>query len=294
MTAGSGGEPSLQHLWDDGSRPANRRGAPMPRALRRRYGGGLEVGLRDDRPTVIVNFVTTLDGIVALGPEDQSGGGPISGFFEPDRFVMALLRSLADALLMGAGTIAGSSSHQWTAGHLAPAHAAELARWRRSLGLAPHPTVVIVTGSGKVRLGRRALDDPSIPVVFATTRGGARQLRMSDLPAHARIEVVGSGSRISPEALATFLATLDARLVLCEGGPHLLGDLVSADAVDELFLTVAPQVIGRGAEGRRGLVEGFALSAADARWFELASAKRSGDHLFLRHRRREHGTGGQT
>lgn len=40
-------------------------------------------------------------------------------------------------------------------------------------------------------------------------------------------------------------ASLGARLVLCEGGPHLIGDLPDAGLLEELFLTVAPQVAGR-------------------------------------------------
>ena len=239
--------------------------------------------LRPDRPTVLVNFVSTLDGIVALGSGRDAGGGVISGFFEPDRFIMALLRAVSDVLLMGAGTIAGGSSDQWTADHLHPESAADFARWRRSMGLAPQPTTVIVTGSGDVRLGRRGLDDPAVPVVFATTPDGARRLRQAGLPSHARIETLGSGSRLEADDLATLLNRLDARVVLSEGGPHLYADLVAADLADELFLTLAPQIVGRDGE-RLGLIEGVAFPAADARWQELASLKRAGDHLFLRYR----------
>jgi riboflavin biosynthesis pyrimidine reductase len=56
--------------------------------------------------------------------------------------------------------------------------------------------------------------------------------------------------------------------------------------VDELFLTLAPQIVGRGEGGRLGLIEGVELSAEGARWHELASIKRDRDHLFLRYRRR--------
>jgi riboflavin biosynthesis pyrimidine reductase len=277
--------PAIRHLFDSGPVAGDRRGSPMPEALQARYGGPLEVRLRADRPTVLINFVSTIDGVVALGPGEERGGGVISGFFEPDRFVMAILRALSDVLLMGAGTIRGGSNHQWTADHLHPQSAADLARWRRDTGLAPQPTTVIVTGSGDVRLGRRGLDDPTVPVVFATTEGGARRLRDLDLPSHARIETVGAGPSLTGDDLATLLSRLDARVVLSEGGPHLYGDLVEADLADELFLTVAPQLIGRN-DGRLGLIEGIALPAADASWQEVVSVKRSADHLFLRYRRR--------
>ena len=268
------------------SRPVARpaRGLPMPDELVRRYGEPLEIGLHPDRPTVVVNFVSTLDGIVALGGEDPAGGGVISGSFEPDRFVMAMLRAVADVTLMGAGTIAGSSSTDWTPEHLEPDLGPAIGRWRADLGLAPHPTTVIVT-SGHLRLGRRGVEDPSLPVVFLTTEAGARELGGRGFGGHVAIAPAGSGERVGPTEIAGFLDRYRGGLVLCEGGPHLLGDLVTADLVDELFLTLAPQLLGRGHD-RLGLVEGIGLPPEAARWFHVASVKRAGDHLFLRYRRR--------
>jgi riboflavin biosynthesis pyrimidine reductase len=278
--------PALEDLWDAGDADGPVRGEAMPAALEARYGGPLLIPLRDDRPTVIVNFVATLDGVVALGHGQQAGGGVISGFNEPDRFVMALLRAISDVLLVGAGTIRGGSSHQWTADHLHPESAPDFAAWRRALGLATHPTTVIVTGSGDVRLGRRGLDDPTVPVVFATTSTGADRLRREDLPSHVRIDVAGSGDRLSPDDLANLLPRLGDGVVLSEGGPHLYADLVAADVADELFLTLAPQVVGRGDGGRLGLIEGIELPSAEASWQQLVSVKRAADHLLLRYRRR--------
>jgi riboflavin biosynthesis pyrimidine reductase len=256
----------------------------MPEVLSARYGGALEIPLQADRPTLLVNFVSTIDGVVALGPGEERGGGVISGFFEPDRFVMALLRATADILLVGAGTIAGSSSTDWTAEHLQPELAPAIRKWRRDLDLAPRSTTVIVTGTGEVRLGRRGVDDPDLPVVFATTPAGERRLLERGLPPHVTVEIVGSGGRVLPDELATFLAQYRGQVVLSEGGPHVVGSLVAADLVDEIFLTLAPQVIGRDGD-RLGLVEGVGLPPADARWHDLASVKRAGEHLFLRYRR---------
>jgi hypothetical protein len=50
------------------------RGGALPPALALRYGSHLTFELRDDRPTIVANFVTSLDGVVALG-EIQTGGG---------------------------------------------------------------------------------------------------------------------------------------------------------------------------------------------------------------------------
>ena len=101
------------------------------------------------------------------------------------------------------------------------------------------------------------------------------------------IEAVGTSGRVSGEDLAGLGARLGARLILTEGGPHLLGQVVGDDVLDQLFLTLAPQLVGRAATGRLGLVEGIALSPADARWHDLVSVRRSDHHLFLRYRSRE-------
>jgi hypothetical protein len=78
-----------------------------------RFEGELTVELRPDRPTIVANFVSTIDGAVALGPgEPNAGGGEISGFSEADRFMMSLLRALADVVIVGAGTVrAGRHRH---------------------------------------------------------------------------------------------------------------------------------------------------------------------------------------
>ena len=276
----------LEDLWADPAPPSRAtRGAGMPVELRSRYGGDLLVPLRGDRPTIIANFVTTLDGIVALGAGNLTGGGHISGFHEPDRFVMAVLRAVADVVLVGAGTVRGSSNQRWIAPHLQPASTRAFADWRAAMNLETHPTTVVVTAAGDVPARHPGLIDSAIPVVIATTSAGARRLRSMPLAAHVDVRAVGGGSRIRGEDLVGLLAELGARLVLSEGGPHLLGQLVAADLLDELFLTLSPQLVGRAGTDRLGLVEGIGLPPEAGRWHELQSVHRSGHHVFLRYRR---------
>lgn len=259
------------------------RGEGMPAELERRYGGPLLIRLRSDRPTIVANFVSTLDGIVALGGGDLSGGGLISGFHEPDRFVMGLLRALADAVVVGAGTLRGSTRHAWIAEHVHPRSAAAFAAWRAGMGLVPRPTTVIVTASGHIPVEHPGLSDPTIPVVIATTDAGAARLGARPIAPHVSIESVGAGPSVTGTDLAELGSRLGARLILTEGGPHLLSEVVESAVLDELFLTLAPQLVGRGGGERLGLVEGLALAPMDARWQELVSVRRSGDHLFLRY-----------
>jgi len=263
------------------------RGGALPPPLAARYGARLEVPLRSERPTLIANFVTSLDGVVTLGA-DSSGGGEISGFFEPDRFVMGLLRAMADAIVVGAGTVRATPAHVWTPGRVNPASAAAYAEWRAQLGLAQlQPTTVIVTASGRLDSGHPALNDPGVPVVLVTTAAGAAVLHGQPLPDHVRLLAAGTGPTVTIEALLDILGALDVRLALCEGGPHLLGDLVAAGRLDELFLTEAPLLFGREDRERRlSLVEGFAAGPGDGRRAELRSVRRAADHLFLRYRLR--------
>jgi riboflavin biosynthesis pyrimidine reductase len=280
--------PALEVLLDtSGQTDSALRGRGMPSELERRYGRPLLVPLRTDRPTVIANFVSTLDGIVAFGGGRLSGGGLISGFHEPDRFVMGLLRALADVIVIGAGTLRGSSGHGWTAERVHPESKAALAAWRAEMGLAQHPTTVVVTGSGDIPVEHSGLNDPSIPVVIATTPRGAERLRRAGPAQHVSIERIGADGPLDADALVGIGASRGARLILTEGGPHVMGEFVRAGLLDELFLTLAPQVVGRDAAGRLGLVEGLALPPADARWYELVSLRRSADHLFLRYRIKE-------
>ena len=286
--ATSAHEAAFEVLLDpSGAADVTLRGRGIPGELERRYGGPLLIPLRTDRPTVIANFVSTLDGIVALGGGRLSGGGLISGFHEPDRFVMGLLRALADVIVVGAGTLRGSSGHGWTAERVDPESAAAFAAWRAEMGLARHPTTVVVTGSGDIPVEHSGLNDPSIAVVIATTPRGAERLRRAGLAPHVSIEPVEEDGPLHADALVGIGASRGARLILTEGGPHVMGEFVRGGLLDELFLTLAPQVVGRDAAGRLGLVEGLALPPADARWHELVSLRRSADHLFLRYRTKE-------
>jgi riboflavin biosynthesis pyrimidine reductase len=72
--------------------------------------------------------------------------------------------------------------------------------------------------------------------------------------------------------------------ILVEGGPRLLGDFLAEDCVDELFLTLAPQVAGRDAMAKRpGFVAGRSLAPEHPCWATLVSAKHAGSHLLLRY-----------
>jgi riboflavin biosynthesis pyrimidine reductase len=257
----------------------------MPAALAKRYGGDLAIPLRADRPTVVANFVSTLDGVVAFDTSEESGGGEVSGFSEPDRFVMGLLRALADVVVVGAGTVRSAPGHAWTASHVHPASSPIFSDWRRAVGvMTPHPTTMIVTARGDLPRDHPGLRDESIPVTIVTTRAGARHLGRLDFGPNVEFRIGCAIDRVSPWDVLQAAEELGARLVLCEGGPHLLGEFVDEGLIDELFLTLAPQLAGRAPGAPRlGLIEGTAFDVDTALWAKLRSVRVSDDHLFLRY-----------
>ena len=274
----------VEPLWrSDADLSGLSRGGVLPAALAARYAAALSVPLRDDRPTIVANFVSTLDGVFALDRAGASGGREISGDFEPDRFVMGLLRATADAVLVGAGTVRASRTHGWTPTHAHPASDRAFAAWRHELGLpATAPTTVIATASGSLEPAHIPAD-PAVPVIILTTATGAR--RLGGLPQADHVEVVpiGSGDSIPVERLVGFLHARGFRVVVSEGGPALFGQLLGARAIDEVHLTLAPQLAGRSAAAERlSLVEDVVLGPA-ARWGRLLEVMRAGDHLFLRY-----------
>jgi riboflavin biosynthesis pyrimidine reductase len=285
-TATPGERWPIELLWesDPGPNATAARGGTLPAELQARYGAELRIPLRADRPTLIANFVTTTDGVVALDADGHSSGREISGAFEPDRFVMGLLRATSDAVVVGAGTVRASRTGGWAPANVHRASASGFAAWRRDLGLRePVPTTVVVTGSGDLE-PTHIPADPDVPVILATTPAGAR--RLSRLPRRNHVEIVSvsDGRASMVEGLVDVLGKRGFELILSEGGPTLFGELLSARLVDELYLTVAPQVAGRSERTTRlGLVEGAAFTPDAAPWGRLRSVMRSADYLFLRY-----------
>ena len=215
-------------------------------------------------PRVRMNFVMSLDGAVTL--EGRSGGlGDQS-----DRLAMQVLRSLADVVLVGAGTVRVEGY-----GGLRVDEAD--AAWRRGLGLDPQPRVAVVSSRLDLSPGHpffaRAAERPIV-----VTRESASLDRRVALAEVADVLVCGDDT-VDLRAMIVALAGLGLPQVLCEGGPHLFGSLIEADLVDELCLSLSPLLVAGGA-GR--IVRG---APEVERRMRLVHALPAGDLLLLRYAR---------
>ncbi|MFE6965970.1 pyrimidine reductase family protein [Agromyces sp. NPDC057679] len=218
-----------------------------------------------ETPRVRMNFVMSLDGAVALG--GRSGGlGD-----DADRLAMGVLRTLADVVLVGAGTVRAESY-----GGLRLRD--ENAAWRREHGLADEPRLAVVSS---------ALDlEPGLPFFaeavtrpIVVTHAASDPSRRAALAEVADVLVCGE-TAVDPIAMRDALAGAGLPQILCEGGPHLFASLVEVDAVDELCLSLSPLLVS----GDAGRIT--AGGHEHARRMRLVHAIPAGDLLLLRYARR--------
>ena len=199
------------------------------------------------RPGVRFNMIASVDGATAV---DGVAGG-LGG--EADRALFALLRRLADVVLVAAGTV-------------------------RAEGYGPSPVpIAVVTRSCRLDWDSRfftAQVARPVVVTVATAPAEARA-RAAEVA-----DVVVAGER--DVDLARALDALGARgwrAVLCEGGPTLNGQLAAAGLLDELCLTLSPRLVGGDA---KRLLAGPLLPGPPT--LTLASACEEDGFLFLRFR----------
>lgn len=245
----------------------------VPEEIARLYGG---LGL--DEECVIANFVESLDGVVAI-PDLPRSHAALGDDSEADRFMLALLRACADAVLVGSGTLLASPKGTWRVDRAYPEAADAFAELRSRRGRPEQPLVAVVTSGGSF--------DPSHPVLEAgaivlTTQAAAPGLA-ENVPSATEVVPVNDGARVDLAAALVALRERGHSVILSEAGPTLFGQLVAGGLVDELFLTVSPVLAGHASAARPGLVEGIELLPERRVAGRLRSVRAHGSHLFLRY-----------
>jgi len=220
---------------------------------------------RGSAPGLRVNFVQSIDGAATL--DGRSGG--LSDAADQRRF--ELLRRVADAVIVGAGTVRIEG--------YGPLRVSEPSvRWRVAHGMSEHPLFVIVSGSLGLDPASRIFTEARVRPIIVTRADAAGASSRARFDAVAELIAVGDAQ---VDLLAALAAVRDRGLtrLLCEGGPALFGSLLAVDAVDELCVTMAPQLdAGDAMRIARGPL-------AAPRGMRLAEVLKSGDALLLRYRR---------
>jgi riboflavin biosynthesis pyrimidine reductase len=238
-------------------------GAPVPDAL------APYAEVRRVRPDggcwLMANMVGGLDGTAAIGGRVGALSTP------PDAQLFRRLRALADVILVGAQTVRREGY-----GSVQPAPDQTAAR--QAAGRAGTPRLAVVSRSLDLDWASPAFTGapPDSPLVI--TCQAADPARVAQAREVAEVVIAG-GEQVDLELALAGLTELGQQVVLCEGGPTLLGELVAIGRLDELCLTIAPVM------GGDPLPVSVAPPGARLRNFTLRQVLRDGDTLFLRYER---------
>ncbi|MDO7867348.1 dihydrofolate reductase family protein [Nocardioides jiangxiensis] len=217
---------------------------------------------------VVANMVGGLDGSAAIG------GRVAALSTAPDAALFLAMRTLADVVLVGAETI----RREGYGPLLLPRGRAAA---RRAAGKPGSPRLAIVSRSLDLDWTGRAFTDPALdqPPYVVTCQAADRQ-RLARASQVAEVVLAGD-ERVDPALALEELARRGATVVLTEGGPTLLGELVAGGHLDELLLTVSPLM------GGDPLPVAVAPPGAPLTGFALRHVLREADTLFLRYERAE-------
>lgn len=219
---------------------------------------------RVGRPWLRANMVSSLDGAATAEGTSEGLSGPA------DRRVLGVLRALADVIIVGAGTARAENYRPIAA---RPSYAAR----RAGAGQLPAAAVAVVSARLDLDLHGPLLAGPTAAPTVVLTTSSAPGARLAAVRERAEVVVAGTDCVDLPKALDALVAR-GWRRMLCEGGPSMIAQLAAAGRLDELCLTLAPQ-LRAGAASR--ILAGPELTTT-AR-LELASLLEEDGYLFTRY-----------
>jgi riboflavin-specific deaminase-like protein len=216
-----------------------------------------------ERPYTVANFVSSADGRAAVSGRSSGLGD------DGDRAMFHGLREQVDGVLVGTGTLRAE-----TYGRILGKSERRERRVQR--GLSPEPIACIISRSGDVPINIPLFKEPEARVVIFTSR----ELDTSDSKANVEVVRLDIGELSQTTVLRRLRADYGVRSLLCEGGPTLFGALLHEGVVDELFLTLAPKLVGGGTSPT--ITSGPEL--ADPRVLSLEWLLERNGSLYLRYR----------
>lgn len=215
---------------------------------------------RTPAPYLRANMIASLDGGSTVDGRSAGLGNAA------DEHLFAVLRDLAEVILVGSGTVRAEG---YGGIRLDDTRRARRRRW--GLPTTP-PPIAVVTGRGLDPEAPLFTDTDTPPIVITTEQAAGA------VPEGVQV-IISGHDRVNLSEAITALGVAGFTRIHCEGGPGLLGDLVAADLLDECCLTIAPMLLGSRATRL------LPVPLDDAVHWELAAARLAGDHLFTRYRR---------
>ncbi len=189
------------------------------------------LGLSDrapaERPYVVANFISSADGKATADGRTASLGSP------GDRSAFHLLRTEVDAVLAGTRTL-------FIENYGPLAKEPRLSELRVSAGREPQPLAVVISRTSTIPFDIPLFADAASRVALYAPAGTTPP----DCPAQVTVHEVGSGDESLGDAMRSLRSDHGVRSLLCEGGPSLFSAMLADGLVDELFLTVAPKLVG--------------------------------------------------
>ncbi|WP_168796547.1 pyrimidine reductase family protein [Arthrobacter echini] len=182
-----------------------------------------------DRPYVRFNFISAADGAATTGGLSAGLGN------DGDKRIFAVVRRLADVVLVGAGTVRAE-------GYEGPLVDEDAQSWRTGNGQEAHPAIALISGSLDLDPSGGFFANAPVRPLILTSRSAPAD-RRGALEAVADVVDCGEDT-VDPSAVLTELGRRGLLKVLCEGGPSVLGAFQRSGAVDELCLSLSPLLAG--------------------------------------------------
>jgi riboflavin biosynthesis pyrimidine reductase len=179
---------------------------------------------------VRASFVASVDGAASAGGRSTGLSGPA------DKRVFATLRALADVVLVGAGTARTERYRP-----LRPR--AAYADRRAAAGQLPAAAMAVVSGRLNLPADSPLFAEQGVAPTLVITCASAPRRRLATVRRLAEVVVAGDDV-VDAGAAVDALEARGMPRILCEGGPGLLGDVAAAGRLDELCLTISPQLRG--------------------------------------------------
>lgn len=232
----------------------------------------LTEGAMSERPRVLVNFASSVDGKITVVPELRNRGFTMSRWPEDHRR-MRDLRASADAILIGAGNLRVDDPDL--------ALSSDESARRRERG-ERQPYRMVVTRGGDGVMPDCKMFNPSLggPAIVIHSERMTRSVR-ERLAKVATTVSLGDEEVDMSLMLGWMVRELGVGTLLCEGGGVVTAALFAARAVDELHLTLVPRILGGASVPT--LVEGPGFRPNEIPDGTLGSVERVGDELFLRY-----------